>query len=196
MKPAPRLVLASGSPRRRETLARLGFEFTVRPVDIDESRGTNENALDYVRRLAEEKARTDARQGEIILAADTIVELYGELLGKPKGAEAAAAMLRRLSGRDHEVSTGVAVFDVDRDHLEVAVETTVVRFAPLEPTEIAWYVASGEPMDKAGAYAIQGLASLFVESIEGNYANVVGLPVPQVYRMLLKLGIPPPEKPT
>lgn len=196
MKPAPRLVLASGSPRRRETLARLGFEFTVRPVDIDESRGTNENALDYVRRLAEEKARTDARQGEIILAADTIVELDGELLGKPKGAEAAAAMLRRLSGRDHEVSTGVAVFDVDRDHLEVAVETTVVRFAPLEPTEIAWYVASGEPMDKAGAYAIQGLASLFVESIEGNYANVVGLPVPQVYRMLLKQGIPPPEKPT
>ncbi|MCZ6725808.1 MAG: Maf family protein [Acidobacteria bacterium] len=196
MKPAPRLVLASGSPRRRETLARLGFEFTVRPVDIDESRGTNENALDYVRRLAEEKARTDARQGEIILAADTIVELDGELLGKPKGAEAAAAMLRRLSGRDHEVSTGVAVFDVDRDHLEVAVETTVVRFAPLEPTEIAWYVASGEPMDKAGAYAIQGLASLFVESIEGNYANVVGLPVPTVYRMLLKQGIPPPEKPT
>jgi len=196
LKPAPRLVLASGSPRRRETLARLGFEFTVRPVEIDESRSANENALDYVRRLAEEKARADARQGEIILAADTIVELDGELLGKPKGAEAAAAMLRRLSGRDHEVSTGVAVFDVDRDHLEVAVETTVVRFAPLEPAEIAWYVASGEPMDKAGAYAIQGLASLFVESIEGNYANVVGLPVPTVYRMLLKQGIPPPEKPT
>ena len=196
MNTRPRLVLASGSPRRRETLTCLGFEFTVRPVDIDESRRAGENALDYVRRLAEEKARGDAREGEIILAADTIVVLDGELLGKPKDAEDATAMLGRLSGRDHEVSTGVAVFDVDHDRLEIAVETTVVRFTSLDPAEIAWYVASGEPMDKAGAYAIQGLASLFVESIEGNYANVVGLPVPVVYRMLLGTGVLLPEEPT
>jgi septum formation protein len=188
---APRLVLASGSPRRRETLARLGYDFTVRPVDVDESQQPGEQALTYVRRLAEEKARAEAHGGEIVLAADTIVVLDEELLGKPRDAEDAAAMLRRLAGRDHEVTTGVAVLDVDAGRLDLAVDTTRVRFAPLAEAEIAWYVATGEPMDKAGAYAIQELASLFVTAIEGNHSNVVGLPVPVVYRMLAARGVRP-----
>lgn len=184
MTSSPTLVLASGSPRRREILDRLGYRFLVRPVDIDETPHPAEGAHAYVERLAREKARALTRPGEVILAADTVVVLDGELLGKPCDANDATAMLLRLSGRDHQVSTGVAVLDVDRDHLAAEVETTTVRFAPLKPAEIAWYVASGEPMDKAGAYAIQGLGSLFVEAIDGNYSNVVGLPVPMAYRML------------
>jgi septum formation protein len=172
-------------------LARLGYELSVRPVDLDESQRPGEDALHYVRRLAEAKARAAARPGEIVLAADTIVVLDGELLGKPRDAAEAAAMLRRLAGREHEVSTGVATFDVDAGELEVGVDTTRVRFAPLTEAEIAWYVATGEPMDKAGAYAIQELASLFVTAIEGNHSNVVGLPMPMVYRMLAGQGMRP-----
>jgi septum formation protein len=186
---APRLVLASGSPRRREILAGLGYEFAVRPADIDETRLAGEEALAYVRRLAAEKARAETCPGELILAADTIVVLDGELLGKPLHPADAEGMLRRLSGRRHTVSTGVAILDADTNALEVAVETTLVSFARLEPAEIRWYVASGEPMDKAGAYAIQGRASLFIEAIEGDYSNVVGLPVPVVYRMLRQRGV-------
>lgn len=184
-------MLASGSPRRREILARLGYEFTVRPVELDEGQLLGEDAVSYVRRLAEAKARADARTGELVLAADTVVVLDDELLGKPRDSGEAAAMLRRLAGRDHEVSTGVAVLDVDARHLEVAVDTTRVRIAPLTEAEIAWYVATGEPMDKAGAYAVQGLASLFVTAIEGNHSNVVGLPVPVTYRMLGARGLRP-----
>lgn len=188
MTGAKPLILASGSPRRRELLERLGYTFEVRAVDIDESPQPGEVADTYVERLAREKAQATVQAGEVILAADTVVVLDGELLGKPVDDDDAIAMLRRLSGRAHEVSTGVAVFDVDANRLETAVETTTVRFAPLEPAEIAWYVASREPMDKAGAYAIQGFGSLFVEAIDGNYSNVVGLPVPQVYRMLGQAG--------
>ena len=189
MTSAPRLVLASGSPRRREILAGLGYEFAVRPTDIDETRLAGQDALAYVRRLAVEKAQAEISPGELILAADTIVVLDGELLGKPLDPADARAMLLRLSGRRHTVATGVAVFDVDADALEVVVATTLVTFARLEPAEISWYVAGGEPMDKAGAYAIQGHASLFVEAIEGDYSNVVGLPVPVVYRMLRQRGV-------
>ena len=188
MTAAKPLVLASGSPRRREILERLGYSFVVRPVDIDETPMPGEAAEGYVARLAREKARADARPGEVILAADTVVALDGDLLGKPRDAAEAADMLRRLSGREHEVSTGVGVLQVDADKLTTAVETTTVRFAPLKPAEIAWYVASGEPMDKAGAYAIQGLGTVFVEAIAGNYSNVVGLPVPVVYRLLAESG--------
>lgn len=183
------LILASGSPRRREVLERLGYAFTVRSVDIDETPRPDEPGHDYVERLAREKAQAETRPGEVVLAADTVVVLDGQLLGKPRDADDATAMIHCLAGRKHQVSTGIAVLEVNSDTLEVAVETTTVRFAPLKPAEVAWYVASGEPMDKAGAYAIQGLGSLFVEAIEGNYSNVVGLPVPRAYRMLTEAGV-------
>jgi len=191
LSPTPRLVLASGSPRRRGILDNLGYEFVVRPVDVDESQLPGEGALDYVRRLAEEKARADARPGDVVLAADTIVVLDGDLLGKPRDEADAQRMLFRLAARSHTVSTGVAVFDVNAQSLALGVETTTVVFAELSGEEIDWYVASHEPMDKAGAYAIQGLGSLFVETIDGNYSNVVGLPVPTVYRLLGAAGISP-----
>ncbi len=188
-----RLVLASGSPRRREILSQLGYEFEVRPVDLDESQLPGESAEECARRLASDKARADARAGEVMLAADTIVVLDDRLLGKPRDAADAAAMLRALASRSHEVVSGVAVLDADSGELTAAVETTVVRFAPLSDAELEWYVASGEPMGKAGAYAIQGLGGLFVEAIDGNYSNVVGLPVPAVYRLLSRHGIPRPS---
>jgi len=178
------LILASGSPRRREILERLGYRFTVRPVDLDESRLPGERALDYVRRLAEEKARADARPGELVLGADTIVVLGEELLGKPADEKAAISMLEQLSGRQHQVSTGIAVFNVDEDQLVVEAETTQVCFLPLEEQAIRDYVSSGEPMDKAGAYAIQGGGGDFVESINGSFSNVVGLPEALARRLL------------
>ncbi len=185
-----RLVLASGSPRRREMLERLGVTFTLRPVDIDETPEADEPPTTYVRRLAETKARA-GREGEheIVLAADTIVALGNELLGKPRDTADARRMLRQLSAREHQVLTGIAVWDGSSDCLQVAVETTTVVFAPLSEAEIAWYAASGEPLDKAGAYAIQGLGALFVERLEGNYSNVVGLPLPLTYRLLGEAGI-------
>ncbi len=189
MKAESRLVLASGSPRRREMLEGLGVPFTVRPVDIDETPRTGELPEPYVWRLAESKARagrTDER--EIVLAADTIVALGDELLGKPSDEADARRMLRQLSAREHQVLTGVAVWNGASDRPRVAVEQTTVRFAPLTEAEIEWYAASGEPLDKAGAYAIQGLGALFVERLEGNYSNVVGLPLPLTYRLLGEAG--------
>jgi septum formation protein len=185
------LVLASASPRRRELLDRLGLRFTVRSADIDETPLPGEEPGAYVLRLAREKARTAARPGELVLAADTTVVIDGEILGKPEDDADAGRMLRLLSGREHEVLTGVAVLEVTetgagRTASEVA--RTTVRMAALTPEEIAWYVATGEPRDKAGAYAIQGLSALFVETVSGNYANVVGLPIPTVYRLFAELG--------
>ena len=188
MDPSPRLVLASASPRRRELLARLGLEPRVRPVDLDETPLAAEPAAAYVRRLALEKARARSEPGELILAADTVVSVDGELLGKPVDTADARSMLQRLSGRGHEVLTGVAVYDPDRGRLDAEVESTQVHFAELTEAEIDWYIASGEPMDKAGAYAVQGLAALFVLRLEGNYSNVVGLPLPTVYRLLAAAG--------
>jgi septum formation protein len=181
------LVLASGSPRRREILARLGLRFTIRAADIDETPRPGEAPDAYVLRLAEEKARAVVQPGELVLAADTTVVVDGEILGKPEDDADAARMLRLLSGREHDVFTGVAV--VDGERTVSAVERTIVRMAPLTPEEIAWYVATGEPRDKAGAYAIQELASLFVTGVVGNQSNVVGLPVPLVYRLLLAVGV-------
>src|SRR5215207_2751632 len=185
------LVLASGSPRRRELLARLGVRFTIRAADIDETPRPGEAPDVYVLRLAEEKARAAARSGELVLAADTTVVVDGEILGKPVDDADAARMLRLLAGREHEVLTGVAVVDMaDRaepERMVSAVERTAVRMAPLSPEEIEWYVATGEPRDKAGAYAIQELGSLFVTGVAGNQSNVVGLPVPVVYRLLLEV---------
>jgi len=192
----PRLVLASASPRRRELLASLGLDFTVRPVDLDETPLDGEAAPDYVLRLAREKARARAEPGELVLAADTVVVHDGELLGKPAGPEEARRMLARLAGRRHTVFTGVALLEAgpaggggaagDREVAEVVASD--VEIAPLSAEEIDWYVATGEPLDKAGAYAIQDLGALFVDSVRGNYTNVVGLPLPAVYRLAAALG--------
>ncbi|MDA8017161.1 MAG: Maf family protein [Thermoanaerobaculia bacterium] len=182
------LVLASGSPRRREILAGLGVEPTVRPVDIDETPREGESAASYVLRLASEKARECAEDGELILAADTVVTIDGGLLGKPADEEDAKDMLHRLAGRTHQVLTGVAVYDPGRGFEDSEAVATDVIFGRLSERDIAWYVGTGEPMDKAGAYAIQGLGALFVERIMGNYSNVVGLPVPTVRALLGRMG--------
>jgi septum formation protein len=183
-----RLILASASPRRADLLAAAGFAFDVMPVEIDERVLASERPAEYVSRLALAKAREVARRnpGTPVLGADTAVVVDDRILGKPADAADAAEMLRILSGRTHEVLTGVAICLDGREARDVA--CTRVRFLQLAPAEIAWYVASGEPYDKAGAYAVQGLASRFVESIDGSYSNVVGLPVATAYRLLQQIG--------
>ena len=185
----PRLILASGSPRRRQLLGGLGLAFEVRPVDLDESRRDGEAPRDYVRRLATEKARARAADSEVVLAADTTVVCDGEVLGKPRDPADARRMLGALAGRDHEVWTGVALHRPAAERTVVGAERTRVTIAPMTGAEIAWYAATGEPDDKAGAYAIQGLGSMFVQAVEGNYSNVVGLPIPLVYRLFAELGL-------
>ncbi|HZI63732.1 MAG TPA: Maf family protein [Thermoanaerobaculia bacterium] len=191
MKPA--LVLASGSPRRRELLAGLGLRFAVRPPEVDETPRSGEAPEAFVLRLAREKAGADsggraAPEREIVLAADTVVVVDGELLGKPRDAADAARMLRRIAGREHQVLTGVAVREAWSERVAADVERTQVRIAALSEPRIAWYVATGEPLDKAGAYAVQGLGALLVEAVFGNYTNVVGLPLPLVARLFADLG--------
>lgn len=177
------LVLASKSPRRAEILTQSGLAFIVRAADVPETRRGSEDPGEFVRRLAREKAEVvERRDGEVILGADTIVLVDGEILGKPRDAGDAARMLRLLSGRAHQVLTGICLRTAARDIVDCAV--TEVVFCPLREAEISAYVQSGEPLDKAGAYAIQGLASKFVERIAGCYFNVVGLPVSLVYRYL------------
>jgi len=180
------LVLASQSPRRRELLATAGIPFTVRAVEVEEIRAPGEPADEYARRLARAKAEAAWRdRAEIVLGADTIVVLGPEVLEKPRDPADARAMLRRLSGREHTVMTAICL----RHPVGAIVDSTAtrVRFAPLSDPEIEEYAASGEPMDKAGGYAIQGLASKFVERVEGCYFNVIGLPLSQVYRYLKSL---------
>ena len=181
------LLLASASPRRADLLRAAGIPFDTCPADVDERSLPGETPRDYVTRLALEKARAVRRDlGSVVLGADTTVVLDGRVLGKPEHPEEAARMLRSLSGRTHEVLTGVAVKHGGLEFVDVA--STRVRFLPLTEEEIAWYVASGEPEGKAGAYAVQGLASRFVERIEGSYSNVVGLPVSLVYQLLRQVG--------
>ena len=180
------LVLASQSPRRRELLGTAGIPFTIRVRDVEEIRAPGEPPDAYARRLARAKAESvwEGRD-EIVLGADTIVVLDLDVLEKPRDATDARAMLERLAGREHTVITGICL----RHPGGVQVDSTAtrVRFSPLAPAEIDDYIASGEPMDKAGAYAIQGLASKFVERVEGCYFNVIGLPLSQVYRYLKSL---------
>jgi septum formation protein len=194
----PTLVLASASPRRRELLTQAGFVFSVHPAHIPEDPHTDEDPIAYVTRLAREKAEAVYRelsgapaeslkeslnsQPFVVLGADTTVTLDGHILGKPEDAADAARMLGMLSGRTHRVITGVAVVTAER--VEVAAEVTAVRFLTLSEDEIAAYVAGGEPMDKAGAYAIQGQAAKWIPRIEGCYFNVVGLPLALVGTML------------
>lgn len=191
----PRLVLASGSPRRQELLGRLGLAFTVRVPDVDETPRPGEGAVAYVERLARAKAvappdtRDAERDGEVVLAADTIVELDGALLGKPAGPDAARAMLGDLSGRTHRVHTGVAV--AHDGAVSSQVTTTEVTFRVLTADDIEAYLASGEPFDKAGAYAIQGRAGSFVASVAGSVSNVVGLPLAQTAALLAEAGLAP-----
>jgi len=181
------IVLASASPRRAELLRAAGFSFDVEPHSVDETVHPGESAETYVRRVAWEKVHSVRRKsGTIVIGADTVVVVEGQILGKPAGNGEAVHMLRRLSGRTHEVLTGVVV--AGDDVLEDVVRTTV-RFLPLSDGDIARYVASGEPDGKAGAYAIQGLASRFVDHIDGSYTNVVGLPIAVVARMLGRLGV-------
>ena len=179
------LTLASASPRRAELLTAARIPFDVLPVDIDETPLVGEMPDGYVRRLAEDKARAAAalRPHAVILGADTVVVVDNRILGKPRDAAEASAMLRALSGRDHDVVTGVALIRRGGTP-EVEVDRTRVWLAPLTDVEIVHYVATTEPLDKAGAYAIQGYASRFIERIEGSYSNVVGLPVALVYRLL------------
>lgn len=210
-----RLILASASPRRAELLRAAGIQFDVLPPDVDESVLPGETAERHVRRLAEAKARAVVPRagGRRVLSADTVVVVGGEILGKPVDDGDARRMLRMLSGRSHEVLTGVCLlrYEGDRGKREGGTEedrgdwaqaighgellaasevaVTTVEVAPLTEAEIDWYVASGEPRDKAGAYAIQGLASRFMTRIDGSYSNVVGLPVAIVYRMCTKAGL-------
>ncbi len=187
------LILASQSPRRAELLRNAGISFEVRPADVDESAREGEEPFEYVRRLAREKALAvlaSAPNGAVVLGADTTVVVDGEILGKPLDAEDARRMLQRLSGRAHQVTTAVCL--AHRDHngdevTEVESEVTEVEFSSISAQEIAAYVASGEPMDKAGAYAIQGGASRWIPRIQGCYFNVVGLPVARVCAMLARL---------
>jgi septum formation protein len=190
-----RLVLASQSPRRRELLSQLGIDLEVRPADADESVLPGEAPRDYVLRVARQKAR--AVDGEVVLAADTAVVLGAEVLGKPAGAADARRMLEALSGTVHEVLTAVCV---RRARPAPAVEldalvATRVRFATLSAGEIDWYVATGEPLDKAGAYAIQGSGGAFVLSVEGSVSNVVGLPLAEAAGLLRRAGFPLPWSP-
>jgi septum formation protein len=187
----PSLVLASASPRRRELLSGLGVAFTVRPVDLDETPRPGEEPRGYVLRLAREKAAARIAPGELVLAADTIVVLDDDLLGKPRDQADARRMLARIAGREHTVLTGVALLETgetgERRRAET-VETSRVRMAAMDEAEIAWYAATGEPLDKAGSYAVQGLGALFVEEVFGNYTNVVGLPLPATRRLFAELG--------
>jgi len=167
-------------------LTAAGISFEVLAADIDETPYPNETPAAYVERLAIDKARAvlALRPGARVLGADTTVTIDGEILGKPVDAGDAARMLRKLSGRPHDVHTGVAVASATGVHSDV--ETTRVWFAPMTDEDISWYVGTGEPVDRAGAYAIQGFASRFIPRIEGSYSNVVGLPVAMVSSILMR----------
>jgi septum formation protein len=192
-----KLILASASPRRAEILGDAGIPFELLPVDVDETAGPGEDAEAMCRRLAQAKARAAiARLGAVseptvIIAADTTVEIAGEILGKPASPEAARQMLRRLSGKTHRVLTALTLVRLPDGATRSDLESTEVSFAALSAQEIDDYVATGEPMDKAGAYAIQGRGGLFVERVDGCYFNVVGLPLARLYRMLQELGWKP-----
>jgi septum formation protein len=177
------LILASRSPRRNELLRAAGFTFDIRVADVDESIQGEELPIDYVQRVARKKALAVAQSADdIILGADTTVALGTEILGKPRDNEEAREMLQKLSGKRHDVYTGMCLRSARGIRTDAA--RTGVWFAEMSEAEIDAYVQSGEPLDKAGAYAIQGLASKFIPRIEGSYSNVVGLPVDLLYRML------------
>ena len=180
------LILASASPRRRELLALFGIPFVVRVADIDETMDPGKPPFDEVGRVSRAKALAVEREtGDAVIAADTIVVCEGTVLGKPRDEEEARAMLRLLSGRDHQVMTGCTV--LTDDHCVTFTEVTDLHFRELTDKEIETYVASGEPMDKAGAYGIQGGAALFCQRMNGDYYNVMGLPVCRLWETMTDL---------
>ena len=191
-----KLILASSSPRRAEVLRDAGISFELIEPQIDETRRPGESAHHMVARLAEAKARTAAtqlhndREDCILIGADTAVELDGEIFGKPRDAANACEMLTALSGQTHRVLTGIFLLRLPDRSIRAAVESTAVTISSLDRTEIERYVATGEPLDKAGAYAIQGIAGRYIPEIQGCYFNVVGLPLARLYALLRELGWP------
>ncbi|REG81759.1 Maf family protein [Marinomonas pollencensis] len=192
------LVLASASPRRKELLGQLVRHFEVCPADIDETPYQDESASDYVLRMAHEKAlaaTNKLQQGQladtpfVVLASDTSVVVEGKILGKPNDFEESKAMLRMLSDRDHQVMTSVCLYDPMREHLQLTNVVSDVSFRAISDVEIAQYWRSGEPQDKAGSYAIQGLGAVFVRSVSGSYSAVVGLPLYETSQLLALFGI-------
>ncbi|MCP4896483.1 MAG: septum formation inhibitor Maf [bacterium] len=185
----PRVILASGSPRRRAMLRLIGLDFTILVPDIDEEPYPDEDPVAYARRAATTKAQAIAAHGHDlpVISADTVVAIDGQILGKPTSADDAERMLRLLAGTTHAVHTSMAMA-VGAKH-EVIVDSTMVTFRPMTDTEISWYVSSGEPMDKAGAYGVQGIGGLFVSSVEGSPHTVVGLPIHRLSELYSKLGL-------
>jgi len=189
-----KLILASASPRRAEILRNAGFVFEARPTGIDETPLSEEGAEDYVRRLAENKSRLAANRAQqtevtaVVIGADTAVVAQNEILGKPRDAEQARLMLRLLSGRAHDVHTGISVLGIPGGPEISHVETTRVYFKALSETDIHDYIGSGEPFDKAGGYGIQGIGGRFIWKIEGCYFNVMGLPLSRVWSAMRAVG--------
>ena len=200
MQQLPKIILASASPRRAEILRTVGWPFETLVVNIDESRHDDEDAAMYVQRLAQQKAeaaaamigRNPTREGAAftvtIVAADTTVVIDDHILEKPADNDDAKRMLRLLNNRWHQVLTGVAIINGANAQTKVAHEQTKVKFAAMSDEDIDWYVSTGEPIDKAGAYAIQGLGARFIEGIRGDYFNVVGLPVRLLYELIKMAG--------
>ncbi len=189
---APRIVLASASPRRKELLTRIGLEITVMPANVDESVLPGETPEAHVERLSLAKARAVAARSDIagrwFIGSDTVVVRDDVILGKPVDKNDAASMLRSLAGRSHRVVSGYAVVDREKNSHEATAVTTRVTFRKLTDAEIAGYIATGEPDDKAGAYGIQGIGACLVSSIDGSYTNVVGLPLCEVVETLERMG--------
>lgn len=181
------IILASASPRRAELLAQIGLQFSVKPADIDESRFKDEDPSDYVMRLSKEKALALGRTDAVVLAADTVVVIDQEVLGKPKNRAGGLSMLMRLSGRDHEVLTGISV--MRGDLLVSRVVSSIVTFKLIDQDFAEKYWATGEPRDKAGSYGIQGLGAIFVAHLVGSYSNVMGLPLFETASLLSEAGV-------
>ena len=188
-----RFILASSSPRRRELLGSIGVDFDVIPSNIPEERGEAETPEEYVARLSREKAHAIAAKhpDRWIIAADTTVALDDLVLEKPIDAEDAKRMLKTIAGKTHVVYTGVTLTRGNPHYIDTHVATSEVRMLPLTGRDIDWYVTTGEPLDKAGAYAAQGVGGMFVDSIHGSYTNVVGLPLALLFQMLRKAGVDP-----
>ncbi len=193
--PQRSLVLISASPRRADLLRGVGLVFTVRPVDLDESPGPGEAPGDLAERLARAKARAASKlpSPSLGIAADTVVALGGEVFGKPRDPVDARRMLRRLAGRTHEVTTAFALRALPEETIESERCVSRVCFAPMSEQEIDWYVDAGEGVDKAGAYALQGMGALFITAVQGSYSNVIGLPLEKLYPHLRRFGFLPPR---
>ena len=188
-----KFILASSSPRRRELLSSIGVDFDVIPSHVPEEHQPGEAPEEYVARLSREKAAAVAAQhpDRWVIAADTTVLLGDQLLEKPADDADAARMLATIAGKTHVVYTGVTLQNLERDYRDTRVAESEVRMLPLTAGEIEWYVATGEPRDKAGAYAVQGVGAMFIDSIHGSYTNVVGLPLATLFQMMRKAGIDP-----